>query len=734
MTFANLEKLYLEAKEIAAAGVTCDFTIANDNPDKVGHNTASLVKCNVRINSFATYRKVINEKDRSTREMVQGINSGSANRYFPDFVDLLNGFKGITAADRRTLITYGHLRPISDLVTQKNVSGRREYDHEALRKLLPTVKFFPTIFNSGAGSNILNRFCPLALWTAPIEVSEKTVTYRVIYGQNDACGPLCVTPEDQVYQYLDKGFIFLNLKSSPGFAGKNAEFIICSEVSIDTLCCMMLIYARPSLADLLPYRLFLAGGPGAKVMRARLEKEAQTQVSGGVYREYEALRTRVLQEFENANNQGVISNLLSGSIGAGTFNGIKLTPNSAQYETVKIEAPDLLKTIAATTAFDDGFDIYTAVNSFLDSTFKKLESAVFKGDDGKTVKLPDTVPVDENAAEVEEPVLGVKKPDDRISGSTVDLSFVINGINITFSRTTANTRRYINGVAINKDEMTRVAYRACCFSKQEDFDAFLQQINEMSLEWHDHLGNGFRVKINDNMSDEDFRLPEAPLAAPRLRFKRDGNEIHILIGDRNLTGENESYPIRFANFIHRLRRINRLTTNTFQPTHGYGKRNAVWARRELTKAIIDCCTFEEKVPLMNEKGEPVLGADGKQAIEIRKVCKIPHEKAAFVEETARIFQERAIQREKEFLEKAVKATEAELKNIDGHDYYIVKGSLRSYRVCPNSNKVYEHPSGRHICVVEPGHKITLGGDATAARLYALRNDKMLVSKIQTLAH
>ena len=198
-------------------------------------------------------------------------------------------------------------------------------------------------------------------------------------------------------------------------------------------------------------------------------------------------------------------------------------------------------------------------------------------------------------------------------------------------------------------------------------------------------------------------------------------------------------------------------TNNRYLTTGYGRRDYRWARLKLVEILKECCTFDKKEvteveveepvmqevekdgqkvmePVLDRKGQPKTKKVKKKDVKITQECLLTDEQAEFVGKMAEEFQKKAIERSKVFLANAVKNTGAQLIQFQGEEGYLVEGSIRKYVVNKRTNMVYNYETKGYICIVEPGHIVSVGFDALAARLYALKNDSVMVTKISTLRH
>jgi hypothetical protein len=541
----------------------------------------------------------------------------------------------------------------------------------------PSLKFYSELptKNLGAPFNIK------LITEVPTEQLEGDITYRYI-GDADQC-LYCIPNDDPLYMYLDKGFFMLQLNRTT----KKCKTLIANELTVDVLLVMILTWITPAFAKQLPNECFINANM-ARVMRVKFEKDLVEHKDA-----YTRLKDLIMKDYEKNNNANMFEKVAEGSLAAATYNNIKLTKNTATYENISIESTDLLKELRRILIFDDRTDIYTLIRAFITDKINALEAHVFADD---------------------------KK-------ETVENSFKINNIPITIKRTTENTRRYINDVPINIIELEPVCFRASCFENQETFEKFIEAVRQMSLKYHDALANGLGVKIFDNLSGLDYKNPEAPLAAPRIKFKKIDDEYNLIID------ENNHARIKFGDIIKGVAMLNRRTNDGYSYTGGYNRRNAEWARKELVSLLKECCTFDVKTSKKNEDGKVIRDEAGKIVYDITKKCELTDEQAAYIQKMAQEFHKKALEKSKIFLQTAITATGAKLVDFKGVQGYMVEGKLHKYFVNKDSNQVQDYTTGRHICIVEPGHQVSVGGDATAARLYALKHDAVTVKQIGTLS-
>ena len=564
----------------------------------------------------------------------------------------------------------------NDSVTNLAATVTDDRSLAVIRRALPSIKFYsPNVRN-------VANIQPMAISDRPEEKTEEDITYRYL-GTKTVCD-MCVPHTSQLYNYLDKGFVYVKI---------DGKVVITNELTPDTYLVMLACSYNPALIKTLEQECFINFNK-AKLFRLKFEKE----MTPAYKNLYERVKAIVLVDYEKYANSNLLIKVIKGELPTATYNRIKITKNTANYEGITLEYPGMLEFVHELLIFDDRTDIYTIIGSFISGIIAELEAAKLEvGEDGIAVELVKT--------------------------------FKINGIIIRLKRTTANSRRYVNDIAINMEEVEPVCYRASCFDNQEIFDKFVNSVNTMSLKWHDAIGSGLPVKIHDGLTAFEYKSQTVPMSCPRIRFTRDTKDVYLMTGE----GKEDKVRVKLNLAIKKIATLNRKTNNGYNVTQGYSPRNAGWARRELAKILKEACTFEKKTLIVDAEGNPVL-ADDKKQYTVTSECLLTDEKAAFIGKMAQLFYEKAVQRSKIFLDNAVKQTGARTIEFNGEDHWYVEGTLHKYAVCKKTNGVFNYDTKAHICIVSDGHKVEVGFDATATRLLALKNDSVVVSKVGTLRH
>lgn len=654
MHLDHFKKLAKDVAELEKTGAKFDVLISNDNIFTKGNTHALFHPANFEVSSL----KQLSEIQRVLGRTIVFSNNDKVS------IDALKKAQNCVS-------------PVSQIAENIRTGKSNKTDY-------PTLKFFYPGLNSGSSGGGYNATAGIQMISLPpFEQIEEEVTYRYI--GNSAFCQYCIPHTHPLYMYLDQGFFYASYVVS----GKET-IVITNELNLDTLCCFYLLGASPKNIKDLQDGCFLNSAT-AKARRIQLEKQALTEMGSYAIQQYNNHKNNAIREYEKVVNSGLIRKVLDGQLPHGVYNSMRFTKNSASYETITIQADNLLEYLSNNLIFDERTDIYTLVRTYITLVNNAVESAQL-------------------TVTEENPV------------ATIEKTFTINGIPMSVSRTTANTRRYVNGIAINKEEVETVCNRAACFQDAETFNKFVTSVHKMSLKWHDAIANGVGVKIHDGMSYDELRRSEAPLSAPKLKFRMEDGDVKLQIDD------NSSVKIKFNDFLKKIEVLNRKTNGGYS---SHVARDVVWARTELTNLIKECCTFTKKILVVDADGEPVL-ADGKKQYKSVSECIITNEQAAMIERMARDYQKKAIERSKLLLAKAMKDTNARIEKYNNQDYYVVKGTMREYGINAATNQVVNWGNKGHICIVEQGHTVGVGADSTVTRLYSLKNDSMLVGQITTL--
>ena len=539
---------------------------------------------------------------------------------------------------------------------------------QELAKAHKSIRFIP---KTPLGEKI--RF-PSIISKAPYELMEGNNTYRVLCQAGRGIY-FIGRDDDDIYDYLDYGFFILSVTGKTPAGKKNRHVIVANQLDINTMHIFILCQFQPKLCEMLHKGCFVHSND-AQMVRLKMEKKLLDKYKT----KYEHAREAVEKDYQNNTSLILINNLNNKEITKVSLNDIALTSDSATYDRIKIEAPDLLNVIYSRVNFGGEFDIYTVVENYANHIQEKIDGCELP-EEGQFRTLP-TI---------------------KINGSTIDITTSHTGV------------RRINGMRINKAEIKDAIYRASCHHTQEDYNLFLKRISKMSLLWHDILANGLPVKIHDNISWDEFKEAKPSAAAPAIKFFIDKEDRCIKVK----TEDQKGCKVRLGQLIKKIDTINRRTNNRWT-RNGMESRNHRWARKELAKALKEATTFEIKTK-QEDGTTQTQTVTGITAADITKLIQIADE-----------YKKAAVERSKNFLATAVKFTGATEIEFQGKKAYKVDGSLRSYAVVVETAKVYDYQTKQYRCIVNDNHFRGAGYDDIAARLYALKNDSVMQKVIGTL--
>jgi hypothetical protein len=266
----------------------------------------------------------------------------------------------------------------------------------------------------------------------------------------------------------------------------------------------------------------------------------------------------------------------------------------------------------------------------------------------------------------------------KISGKIGDVEFSVrivrNEVTRKNGRKVTTEYWYLNEHRINRDEIVPVLNRAVCFASTEEFTDFCASVSSCSLKVHKLVASGLVIKAFDQFLDEHIEF--------NLEFIRDKSRNFLVIGE-------DKIPISDTNRLLSIAESDNM-----------GKVIKALMAENITGLSID---------------------------QINKVLEVG--KKSLVDQKART---------KDLLENTLTTLNARfvedvnLKSGKVMTGYLVNGKRREYFVELKSNRVFEFPSGRYICIVDKGHSVLTGVEALVNRLYALSNDSRLAKEINTL--
>lgn len=656
MNLDTFKKIQKQVADLEKTGVKFDISIQGDRPWEKGFALTTFQPTFYEVTTLGQLSQLQQLLGQSIK--INGI----------DAYGTLNS--KVTLKDIKLVKTIANLG--------ETITDERAF--MTMRKDLPSLRYYSPNLRA------ITNFSPTIITHDPIEQLEDGVSYRYV-GTPESC-EICAPHTSPLYVYLDRGFTYAKVNKP----NEKDKLVITNELTPDTYLVMLLTYLQPAYTKQLENECFINFNK-AKLFRVKFEKELRPENKDM----YERIKTTLLKDYEKSVNSNMILKVVKGELPIATYNRIKISKHSANYEGVTIEAPELMPFLNEVMIFDDRTDIYTIIQSYITAKLDELDKMAFPA-------------IAEGETE-----------------ATVSFAFKVNGMDIEVSRTTANTRRSINKFHINKEELSEVCFRSSCFTDQETYNKFIKSVHSMSLKWHDAIGNGIPVKIHDQLTTEEYKQA-TPTTCPRIKFSKEEDNVYLITGDK----ADERAPIKLNMCMGKIATMNKRTNNKYSQEYGYTPRNAAWARRTLAKILKECCTFDRKTLVVDDEGNAVLDAEGKKQYNHSKECMLSDEKASFIGKMAQRYYDEAIKRSSLFLAEAVKRTGAKPITFQGSDCWFVEGTLHKYAICKKTNQVYNFDTGHSICIVSEGHRVEVGFDATACRILAVKNDQFRAREIGTL--
>jgi hypothetical protein len=255
-----------------------------------------------------------------------------------------------------------------------------------------------------------------------------------------------------------------------------------------------------------------------------------------------------------------------------------------------------------------------------------------------------------------------------------DKEFMLGKFSVVITEKT--DRVYIDGIRINKKEVTEVLQKAICFDSKEDYLNLLKEISYCSIKIHNALCNGIIINYRSNLMEYREQIPI------KIIIERNKNRHFILLQDEKI----------------RVNNINDIFMLAYQ--NGYESRDFKFVSEHLKKST---AITDEQIPTLLKVG-----------LSEYKL---------------------AIQRSEELLAdtlKLLKIKKAKV-TIDGDEEngYIVNGKMNTYFVT-EQEKVYTYPKLQYICIIDRNKVATIDKDRLVSRLYALSNDSVLANDISTI--
>lgn len=564
---------------------------------------------------------------------------------------------------------------------------------ELTKKIQSPVKYF---YNATANFRKFGfaTVYPMCIVATPTEVHEGERHYRIVAGvapsmtNIESYHPSYFVVDDNspYYNYLDVGHVIFFCSSPDG----RLSIFIANQLSLNVypliaILSLLVDRAKPFLR----HDVFLPAQNSGELQRLLQAAEQKIPEVKGL--QYNKLKQDIRADFELHAQNAVVSKFLRKETDEITLNNIRISNDTATYETISISAPDIATTVFNKLDPNSVFDIYQLVDSYIGCILQeadKLGTYVSKVN-GKS----------------------------RVTGfvEAKQWTFNINEITITLSLSNTNTRRKVNGYCINVEELPRVLRRATCYTTLESYNQFLRQISRASLRVHDALANGVPIKIlSFDKYGRDYTRAVTSKHPKMFFIYEDG--VYYLWLDKART---QRVPLkRFVGLLDEIRVVNRQTDNGWYshgideangPVGGGNRRNSDWCRWKLERVI---------------RGH---------AVDEAGVCSVTPEQFTTLFDwllEARTLAERKSQ---ELLADVVKSTGAKPVTYQDLEAYEVQGkSGRNYVVEKESFKVWDAKTKSYICIVDGRGEMGIGYDALVARLLALANDTVVVDKIGTL--
>lgn len=514
----------------------------------------------------------------------------------------------------------------------------------------------------------LTSQCFVATHDIP-ELQEDGETYRCLATPDYV--ELCVPSSHYSYDYLDKGRIIFPFSDE---SGTKRGIVVAEEFSMETALIFKMITMDGKQVERLQTKCFLAA-KNAKMVQLQMEKHLPTRFK----KPYGVFKALVLKEYSQNAQVMILDKFIKKEIKNLELNEIKFTQDEARYENITVQMPDLLKHVMESVDLTGEFDIYNVVEAagkHIQTTFEARVSRLQDNEAGGTDRVYDAM--------------------------TCNLS--INNIPIEVSVDGNNVRK-INGKRIRHDELHKVISRAACYQDAEEYARFIRTVSSMSLRVRDALANGVGLNIKEPLDGSAVSAIPGP-TAPKLRFKYENRAYHLKTSD---TAWIRMYE--FPQFLEKVSNLNTALTSQWSRRSGERKlQDRITSHTATRRKVVNpgAEPFIEIVNVLNDESyEDLLGYIDKQRGEAYKKALL-------------------------LLKKVVSQVKAKEGEREGHKGYIVKGKLTTYFVEKDTCKVWNHKTGKYICIVNATRDRLAGYDELAGRLAALRNDSKVMSKIHTL--
>lgn len=254
-----------------------------------------------------------------------------------------------------------------------------------------------------------------------------------------------ITPEDEKYNYIDKGRLF---RRDIFFEGMELY-----EIGNDVL--TKIINETNNFTIITPQRY--------STYKAMVEEEKRQNEINEHY--VDAIKNRLDQGFEQ--------------------DGIKFRKHSIEYAGLKIESEALhIEELVDSINFDQNLDFNNIFNQVCSIITDRLFPDKYKNMVIHLGSFPIRLDVETKRSEK-------------------SVQRLINNAEQKQVRTTITNKYLVDNIRINKSEIKEVIRRAICFRKRYDYDVFLKSVSTMSIKLHYFLANGVKIsyaKNNDSLT------------------------------------------------------------------------------------------------------------------------------------------------------------------------------------------------------------------------------------------
>lgn len=259
----------------------------------------------------------------------------------------------------------------------------------------------------------------------------------------------------------------------------------------------------------------------------------------------------------------------------------------------------------------------------------------------------------------------------------VDYKLVLKtttGLSKTTGRSTETNSFYINDYKINRDEVTDVLKRALCFPDTVEFENFCESVAACSLEYHKLIAGGILISAHDEIFDETLEF--------KIELERNKRRNSVVVGDKKWLIHNTTKLLSVAKAGSMARVISVL----LDP-------DVIGMTGDEIKSLMDL---------------------GKKALVDQR-----NRDEELLKSTMEMFG----------IEKVEEVACTNGKVLSG---YLIHGKLRDYIVEERKCMVFEHPTGRYLCMVDKGQNEHTNTARLVNRFFALSNDSKLATEITTL--